>query len=104
MCVIHWGKGAILHIEEKLMDTHVKTCLNLERMRIRRLLWMKKHSDTMRKGRLFFTVKQEGKKKFLKFLSSVKFSDEYASNISCCVNVEGGKFFGLKSHNCYVLL
>ncbi|KAI5339172.1 hypothetical protein L3X38_018444 [Prunus dulcis] len=44
------------------------------------------------------------KKEFLKFVSSVKFPDGYASNIARCVNVDGGKFTGLKSHDCHVFM
>ncbi|KAI5313372.1 hypothetical protein L3X38_042546 [Prunus dulcis] len=41
---------------------------------------------------------------FLKFVSSVKFPDGYASNIARCVNVDGGKFSGLKSHDCHMFM
>ena len=49
-------------------------------------------------------MKPNDKKEFLKFLSSVKFSDGYASNIVRCVNVDGGKFAGLKGLDCHVVL
>ncbi|BBG99424.1 hypothetical protein Prudu_009115 [Prunus dulcis] len=32
------------------------------------------------------------------------FPDGYASNIARCVNVDGGKFTGLKSHDCHVFM
>ncbi|CAL8162595.1 unnamed protein product [Prunus armeniaca] len=38
------------------------------------------------------------------FVSPVKFPDGYASNTVCCVNVDGGKFAGLKSHDCHVFM
>ncbi|CAL8991583.1 unnamed protein product [Prunus brigantina] len=41
---------------------------------------------------------------FLRFVSSIKFPDGYASNIARCVNVDGGKFTGLKSHDCHVFM
>ena len=53
---------------------------------------------------LFFSKKPNDKKEFLKFVSSVKFPDKYASNIAHCVNVGRGKFAGLKNHNCHVLM
>ena len=37
-------------------------------------------------------------------MSNVKFSDGYASNISRCVNMEGGTMHGLKTHDCHILL
>ncbi|KAI5332037.1 hypothetical protein L3X38_022164 [Prunus dulcis] len=49
-------------------------------------------------------MKPNEKKEFLKFVSSVKFPDGYASNIARCVNVDGGKFTGLKSHDCHVFM
>ncbi|KAI5318171.1 hypothetical protein L3X38_037879 [Prunus dulcis] len=45
-------------------------------------------------------MKPNDKKEFLKFVSSVKFPDGYASNIARCVNV----FTGLKSHDCHVFM
>ncbi|CAL8989624.1 unnamed protein product [Prunus brigantina] len=49
-------------------------------------------------------MKPNDKKDFLQFVSSVKFPDGYASNIARCVNVDGGKFTGLKSHDCHVFM
>ncbi|KAI5343226.1 hypothetical protein L3X38_011102 [Prunus dulcis] len=49
-------------------------------------------------------MKPNDKKEFLKFVSSVKFPDGYASNIARCVNVDGGKFIGLKSHDRHVFM
>ncbi|CAN6678591.1 unnamed protein product [Malus baccata var. baccata] len=78
--------GTILDIEGKTKDT-IEARLDLERMGIRSSLWMKKVGDTLKKGHPFFTVKPNGKKEFFNFISSVKFPDGYASNISRCVNL-----------------
>ncbi|XP_021814669.1 uncharacterized protein LOC110757382 [Prunus avium] len=69
--------GTILDIEGKTKDT-IKARLDLERMGIRRGLWMNRDND--------------------------KFPDGYASNITRCVNVDGGKFAGLKSDDCHVFM
>ncbi|KAI5349975.1 hypothetical protein L3X38_002866 [Prunus dulcis] len=95
--------GTILDIEGKTKDT-IKARLDLERMGIRRGLWMNRDSDKARRDLAFFSMKPNDKKEFLKFVSSVKFSDGYASNIARCVNVDGGKFTGLKSHECHVFM
>ncbi|CAL2257443.1 unnamed protein product [Prunus armeniaca] len=95
--------GTILDIEDKTKDT-IKARLDLERMGIRRGLWMNRDSDKARRDLAFFSMKPNDKKQFLKFVSSVKFPDEYASNITRCVNVDGGKFAGLKSHDCHVFM
>ncbi|CAN6704527.1 unnamed protein product [Malus baccata var. baccata] len=95
--------GTILNIEGKTKDT-IEARLDLERMGIRSSLWMKKVGDTLKKCHPFFTVKPNGKKEFFNFISSVKFPDGYASNISRCVNVSGCKFSNMKSHDCHVIL
>nr|XP_028946890.1 uncharacterized protein LOC103415040 [Malus domestica] len=91
----HFGKGknvfdtlvgTILDIEGKMKDT-IEARLDLEQMGIRSSLWMKKVGGTLKKGHPFFTVKPNGKKEFFNFISSVKFPDGYASNISHCVNL-----------------
>ncbi|CAL9005878.1 unnamed protein product [Prunus brigantina] len=95
--------GTILDIEGKTKDT-TKARLDLERMGIRRGLWMNRDSDKARRDLAFFSMKLNDKKEFLQFVSSVKFPDGYASNIARCVNVDGGKFTGLKSHDCHVFM
>ncbi|CAL8085195.1 unnamed protein product [Prunus armeniaca] len=74
--------GTILDIEGKTNDT-IKARLDLERMGIRRGLWMNSDSDKARRDH---------------------FPDGYASNIARCVNVDGRKFIGLKSHDCHVFM
>ena len=44
------------------------------------------------------------KKEFCKFFKEVKVQDGYASNISRCIQVNERKIFGLKSHDCHVLM
>ncbi|KAI5313781.1 hypothetical protein L3X38_042957 [Prunus dulcis] len=95
--------GTILDIEGKTKDT-IKARLDLERMGIRRGLWMNRESDKARRDLAFFSMELNDKKEFLKFVSSVKFPDGYASNIARCVNVDGGKFTGPKSHDCHVFM
>ncbi|CAL9004848.1 unnamed protein product [Prunus brigantina] len=89
--------GTILYIEGKTKDT-IKAHLDLERMGIRRGLWMNMDSDKARRDLAFFSMKPNDKKEFLKFVSSVKFPDGYASNIARCMNVDESKFAGLKTH------
>ncbi|CAL2239656.1 unnamed protein product [Prunus armeniaca] len=95
--------GTILDIEGKTKDT-IKARLDLERMGIRRGLWMNRDGDKARRDLAFFAMKPIDKKDFLQFVSSVKFPDGYVSNIACCLNVDGGKFTGLKSHDYHVFM
>ncbi|KAI5313431.1 hypothetical protein L3X38_042605 [Prunus dulcis] len=76
--------GTILDIEGKTKDT-IKARLDLERTGIRRGLWMNRDSDKARRDLAFFSMKPNDKKEFLKFVSSVKFPDGYASNIARCL-------------------
>ncbi|VVA31174.1 PREDICTED: LOC107484759 isoform, partial [Prunus dulcis] len=76
--------GTILDIEGKTKDT-IKARLDLERMGIRRGLWMNRDSDKARRDLAFFSMKPNDKKEFLKFVSSVKFPDGYVSNIARCL-------------------
>ncbi|CAL9020330.1 unnamed protein product [Prunus brigantina] len=95
--------GTILDIEGKTKDT-IKARLDLEKMGIRRGLWMKRDSHKARRDLAFFSMKPNDKKEFLKFVSTIKLPDGYASNIARCVNVDGGRFTGLKSHDCHVFM
>jgi hypothetical protein len=57
------------------------------------------------KPKACYVLTPEAKKKFLQFVSNVRFPDGYASNISRCVNMEGGgSMHGLKTHACHILL
>jgi len=40
----------------------------------------------------------------LQTLKNAKMSDGYSSNIARCVDLKGGKIFGLKSHDCHILM
>ncbi|CAN6555514.1 unnamed protein product [Malus baccata var. baccata] len=91
------------HIEGKTKDM-IEARLDLERMGIRSSMWMQRVGGTLKKCHPFFTVKPNGKKELFNFISSVKFPDGYASNISRCVNVKGCKFSNIKSHDCHVIL
>ncbi|KAI5350621.1 hypothetical protein L3X38_003512 [Prunus dulcis] len=95
--------GTILDIKGNTKNT-IKAHLDLERIGIRRGLWMNRDSDKVRRDLAFSSMKPNDKKELLKFVLSVKFIDGYASNIARCVNVDGGKFTGLKSHDCHVFM
>ena len=51
-----------------------------------------------------YSLTSNEKKEFFKFFKEVKVLDGYASNISRCVQVNERKIFGLKSHDCHVLM
>jgi hypothetical protein len=49
-------------------------------------------------------LSKQQKKAFCDFLQEVKFPDGFASNISRCLNDDGTKVQGLKTHACHILL
>ncbi|CAL9016729.1 unnamed protein product [Prunus brigantina] len=90
--------GTILDIEGKTKDT-IKARLDLEKMGIRRGLWMKRDSHKARRDLAFFSMKPNDKKEFLKFVSTVKFLDGYvAPGREICARNR------LKSHDCHVFM
>jgi hypothetical protein len=95
----------LLNIPNKTKDT-INARLDLEDRGIRKELHMLDgSSSSSSKPRACYVLKPEDRKKFLQFVSNVKFPDGYASNISRCVNLEGvGTLHGLKTHDCHIML
>ena len=56
------------------------------------------------KPRAFFSLSPNERDGFYDLLKSVKYPNGYATNISRSVNAKNVRLFGLKSHNCHVLL
>jgi hypothetical protein len=95
--------GTILNIPGKTKDT-VKARLDLKDLGIRKELQFRVNGDSCEMPRARYTLSTEQKKAFCDFLREVKFPDGFASNISRCLNVEGTKLQGLKTHDCHILL
>lgn len=95
--------GTLLKIENKTKDTY-KARKDLEDMKIRRELHLKRRGDKFEKPPPAYTFSKDEKEKFLSFIRSVKFPDGYASNIARCVNMNESSMSGYKTHDCHVLL
>jgi hypothetical protein len=95
----------LLNIPNKTKDT-ISARLDLEDRGIHKEIHLLYDSgSSSSKPRACYVLKPEDKKKFLQFVSNVKFPDGYASNISRCVNMEGGgSTHGLKTHDCHIML
>ncbi|XP_025662015.1 uncharacterized protein [Arachis hypogaea] len=105
----------VMHIEKNICDNVVFTILNdsvkskdnlkarkdLQSMGIRPELWPdeggKYHSA-------IFTMSNPQKDVFLKTLQNVVFPDGYSSNIARCVDIRQRKLYGLKNHDCHILM
>lgn len=92
--------GTILNIAGKTKDT-AKARLDLKDLGIREELQFREDGE-MPRARYTLSTKQ--KEAFCKFLHEVKFPDGFASNISRCVNANGTKVQGLKTHDFHILL
>ena len=73
-------------------------------MNIRKELHLQKRGNKWFKPMACYTLSSKERHKFCEWLRSVKFPDGYAANISRNVNTSEGKIYGLKSHDCHVLL
>ncbi|KAI3447069.1 hypothetical protein Pfo_003734 [Paulownia fortunei] len=93
---------ALLSLEGKSKDT-IKARLDMQNMGIRSELHLSQSGDRVTKPHASYTFTLEEKCKFCHFLKSVKFPNGYAVNISRNVNVNDGKLYGLKTHDCHVL-
>ncbi|XP_058787440.1 uncharacterized protein LOC131661819 isoform X1 [Vicia villosa] len=105
----------VMHIEKNVCDNVVYTLLNetgkskdnlkaredLKLMGIRKDLW----PDSNKRFRpSLFTMSNSNKDIFLQTLKNTIFPDGYSSNISRCVDINNRKLFGMKSHDCHVLM
>ena len=96
--------STLLNIPNKTKDT-IAARLDLEDRGIRKELHLQEDTgNSSSKPKACYVLTPEAKKKFLQFVSNVKFPDGYASNISRCVNMEGGTMHGLKTHDWHILL
>ena len=92
-----------LSLEGKSKDT-IKARLDMQDMGIRSELHLLQSGNRVTKPHASYTFTLEERREFCHFLKSVKFPDSYATNISRNVNVNDGKLYGLKTHECHVLL
>ncbi|XP_070008552.1 uncharacterized protein [Nicotiana sylvestris] len=110
-----------MHIEKNICDNIIYTLLHdkskskdninarkdLKEMGIRRDLWS---DDSGKYHLVVFSLMNDKKKKldtnmlFLTTLKNIKVPDGYSSNISSCVDLVQKKIFGLKSHDCHIIL
>ena len=95
--------GTLLSIDRKLKD-NFNSHLDLQAMGIRDQLHPIQRGNRIILPAACYSLTSNEKKELCKFLKEVKVPDGYASNISWCVQVNERKIFGLKSHDCHVLM
>ncbi|XP_056847467.1 uncharacterized protein LOC130498122 [Raphanus sativus] len=106
----------VMHIEKNFFDNIINTLLNVpgktKDNKNSRLdlpaLCSRIELHIRNDGRIpvpIFRLSAEAKAALFKWVSSdVKFSDGYVSNLSRCVDHQGQKFSGMKSHDCHVFM
>ena len=95
--------GTLLSIDGKSKD-NMNSCLDLQAMGIRDQLHPIEIGNRVILSAACYSLTSNEKKEFYKFFKEVKVPDDYASNISRCIQVNDRKIFKLKSHDCYVLM
>ncbi|XP_057756273.1 uncharacterized protein LOC130975498 [Arachis stenosperma] len=105
----------VMHIEKNVCDNVVFTILNdsskskdnlkarrdLQCMGIRPELWP---GEGGKYPSAIFAMSNSQRDVFLKTLQNVIFPDGYSSNVARCVDLRQRKLFGLKSHDCHILM
>ncbi|XP_041009339.1 uncharacterized protein LOC121253386 [Juglans microcarpa x Juglans regia] len=108
--VMHNEKNIANNILFTLMNSPEKTKDNINSRRDLEILGYRKELHLSRDGdrvtipHALYTLHGDEMNKFCEWLSDIKFSDGFASNISNCVSLRDCKISGLKSHDCHVFL
>ena len=95
--------GTLLSMEGKSKD-NLNSRLDLQVMGIRDQLHSIQRGNRITLSVACYSLTSNEKKEFCKFLNEVKVRYGYASNISRCVQVNERNIFGLKSHDCHILM
>ncbi|KAF5933612.1 hypothetical protein HYC85_029783 [Camellia sinensis] len=101
---VMWTINDFPAYDGKNKDTD-KACLDLEDMRIRKELQLKRRSNgSFEKPPTLHTLSVKEREGFCDFLKTIKYPDGYAANISSCVTAQARKLSSLKSHDSHVLI
>lgn len=96
--------GTLMNLDGKTKD-HMKARLDLQEMGIRPELHPKVQNNKKRSlPTACFSMDKKEKDIFCRVLKKVKVPDGYSANISRCVELKPPKLFGLKSHDCHILM
>lgn len=93
--------GTLLGIDGKTKDD-TKSRKTLQEMGIRRHLWQKKGDKKFLEES--YVVKPQFRSHVLDQIAAVRYPSGYAGSLKNKVRIEDKKFYGLKTHDCHVLL
>ncbi|KAL5552401.1 hypothetical protein UlMin_002577 [Ulmus minor] len=108
----------VMHIEKNVCDSLVGTLLadphkskdtdnarrDLAKLGIRHELHLFEDGNKLMKPAVDYTFSDANRRKFCRFIRSVKFPDGFASNLSKNVAQNDSRLLGLKSHDCHVIM
>ncbi|XP_016201896.1 uncharacterized protein LOC107642905 isoform X1 [Arachis ipaensis] len=109
--VMHIEKNICDNVLGTLMDIPGKTKDNLNSRLDMEELGIKKDLHPIREGEkvlslpdAIYKLNNKERRSLCEFLQNVKVPDGYSSNIRRCINLKEKKIYGLKTHDCHVLL
>ncbi|KAL5573251.1 hypothetical protein UlMin_022848 [Ulmus minor] len=108
----------VMHIEKNVCDSLLGTLLgdphkskdsdnarrDLVKLGIRHELHLFEDSNKLMNPTADYTFSEANRRKFCRFIRSVKFLDGFASNLSKNVAQNDSRLLGLKSHDCHVIM
>ncbi|KAL5579308.1 hypothetical protein UlMin_011750 [Ulmus minor] len=108
----------VMHIEKNVCDSLLGTLLadphkskdtdnarrDLAKLGIRHELHLFEYGNKLMKPAANYTFSEANRRKFCRFIRSVKFPDGFASNLSKNVAQNDSRLLGLKSHDCHVIM
>ncbi|KAL5577584.1 hypothetical protein UlMin_019283 [Ulmus minor] len=108
----------VMHIKKNVCDSLLRTLLadphkskdtdnarrDLAKLGIRHELHLFKDGNKLMKPAADYTFSEANRRKFCRFIISVKFPDGFASNMSKKVAQNDSRLLGLKSHDCHVIM
>ncbi|KAL5580234.1 hypothetical protein UlMin_012676 [Ulmus minor] len=108
----------VMHIEKNVCDSLLGTLLvdphkskdtdnarrDLAKLGIRHELHLFEDGNKLMKPAADYTFSEANRRKFCRFIRSVKFPDGFASNMSKNVAQNDSRLLGLKSHDCHVIM
>ncbi|KAL5569485.1 hypothetical protein UlMin_026060 [Ulmus minor] len=108
----------VMHIEKNICDSLLGTLMgdphkskdtdnarrDLQNLGIRSELHLYEDGNKLMKPAAEYTFSEANRRKFFRFVRSVKFPDGFASNLSKNVAKNDSRIVGLKSHDCHVIM
>ncbi|KAL5577538.1 hypothetical protein UlMin_019237 [Ulmus minor] len=95
--------GTLMGDPHKSKDTDNARC-DLQNLGIRLELHIYEDGNRLMKPAAEYTFSKANRRKFSRFVRSVKFPDGFASNLSKNVAQNDSRIVGLKSHDCHVIM